>query len=93
MYKKGELFRRMLDERTAGFMDANTNSLGCDATLDLRYHDPNENENYENLFIFAATPSLSARGVVATPPPPPNIFHCKNFGRMTILPKKQKRHE
>ena len=45
MYKKGELFRKMLDKRTAelpsiGFLDADTDSLGCDATLDERYHDP-----------------------------------------------------
>ena len=33
-----------------------------------------KNENYENLFIFAATPSLSERGVVATPPPHPPTF-------------------
>ena len=45
MYKKGELFRKILDKRTAGlssigFLDADTDSLGCDATLDERYHDP-----------------------------------------------------
>ena len=47
MYKKGELSRRMLDERTAGlpsigFLDADTDSLGSDVTLDERYHDPND---------------------------------------------------
>ena len=47
MYKKGELFRKMLDKRTAGlpsigFLDADTDSLGCDATLDERYHDPKQ---------------------------------------------------
>ena len=31
-----------------------------------------ENENYANLFIFAATPSLLGRA-------PPNFFHGKNF--------------
>ena len=46
MYKKGELFRRMLDERTVGlpsighgFLDADTDSLGSDMTLDERHHD------------------------------------------------------
>ena len=38
-----------------------------------------ENENYENLFIFAATPSLSGRGGLLLPPPPPNFLHGKNF--------------
>ena len=41
-----------------------------------------ENQNYENSFIFAATPTLSGwggGGVVATPPPLPNFFHGKNF--------------
>ena len=41
MYKKGELFRRMLDERTdglpsIGFLDADTDSPGSDVTLDER---------------------------------------------------------
>ena len=47
MYMKGELFRRMRDERTAGlasigFLDADTDSLGSDVTLDERYHDQND---------------------------------------------------
>ena len=47
MYKKGELFRRMLDERTAGlpsigFLDADTDSLESDVTLDERCRDPND---------------------------------------------------
>ena len=47
MNKKGELFRKMLDNRTAGlssigFLDADTDSLGCDATLGERYHDPKQ---------------------------------------------------
>ena len=35
-----------------------------------------ENENYENLFIFVLTPSLSGRGLLQHPPPP-NFFHVK----------------
>ena len=31
-----------------------------------------ENENYENLFIFAATPSLSGQGGCCNPPPHPH---------------------
>ena len=47
MYKKGELFPKMLNKRTAGlssigFLDVDTDSLGCDATLDERYHDPKQ---------------------------------------------------
>ena len=49
MYEKRELFRRMLDERTVGlssighgFLDADTDSLGSDVTLDERYHDQND---------------------------------------------------
>ena len=47
MYIKGELFRRMLDERMAGltsigFLDEDTDSLGSDVTLDERYHDQND---------------------------------------------------
>ena len=38
-----------------------------------------ENENYENLLFFAATPSLSGRGGVVAIPPPPNFLHGKNF--------------
>ena len=47
MYKKGELFRRLLDKRTTGlpsigFLDADTDSLGSDLSLDERYHDPKQ---------------------------------------------------
>ena len=40
-----------------------------------------ENENYENLLIFAATPSLSGQdgGVVATTPNPPTFSTAKIF--------------
>ena len=39
-----------------------------------------ENENYENLLIFAATPSLSGGGGgLLQSPHPPNFFHGKNF--------------
>ena len=40
-----------------------------------------ENESYDNLFIFAATPSLSGRGDGCNHPlpPPPNFFHGKSF--------------
>ena len=43
--QEGRAFRQMLDKRTAGLpsiglLDADTDSLGCDATLDERYHDP-----------------------------------------------------
>ena len=37
-----------------------------------------ENENYKNLYIFAATPSLSGRGV-QPPPHPPTFFMAKMF--------------
>ena len=42
MYKNGKLFRRMLDERKAGsvlsggFLDGDTESLGCGVTLWMR---------------------------------------------------------
>ena len=36
------------------------------------------NENYENLFIFAAIPSLSRQGVCCNPPPP-TFFTAKIF--------------
>ena len=39
----------------------------------------NQNENYENLFIFATTPSLSGRGGGLLQPPTPNFFHGKNI--------------
>ena len=41
-----------------------------------------ENENYDNLFIYAATPFLSGQGEgLLQPPPPPlsNFLHGKNF--------------
>ena len=38
-----------------------------------------ENENYENLFIFATTPSLSGRGGVVATPHPPTFFTAKIF--------------
>ena len=39
-----------------------------------------ENENYENLFIFAPTPSLSGRGGgLLQPPPPPTFSTAKIF--------------
>ena len=39
-----------------------------------------ENQNYENSFIFAATPSLLGwGGGLLQPPPLPNFFHGKNF--------------
>ena len=42
-----ELFRRMLDERTAGllsvgFLDTDSDSLGSNVTLDERYRHPND---------------------------------------------------
>ena len=40
-----------------------------------------KNENYKNLFIFAATPSLSGRGggLLQLLPPPPTFFMAKIF--------------
>ena len=43
MYKNRKLFRRLLDERTAGLLlDAYTESLGSDMTLGERDGDPND---------------------------------------------------
>ena len=38
-----------------------------------------ENENYENLFIFAATPSLSGRGGGGCNNPTPQLFPWQKF--------------
>ena len=38
-----------------------------------------ENENYENLLLFAATPSLSGRGGVVAIPHPLTFFTAKIF--------------
>ena len=53
MYKNGELFRRMLDERTAGlhsvgFEDVDTENLGSDVTLDERDRDPKDEISVPN---------------------------------------------
>ena len=40
-----------------------------------------ENENQKQLFIFAATPSLSEQGGCCNPPPP-NFFRGKNFWKL-----------
>ena len=50
----------MLDERTAGlpsvgFLNADTESLGSDITLDVKYRDPND-----EIFVPTATRGLSA---------------------------------
>ena len=60
MYQTGELFRRMLDERTAGLpsvglLNVDTESLGSDITLDERYRDPND-----EILVRTATRELSA---------------------------------
>ena len=60
-----------------------------------------ENENYENLFIFAVTPSLSGRGSLLQPPHSPTFSTVKIFehffhryiDRMAILAKTQKWYE
>ena len=51
--KNGELFRRMLDEKTTGlpslgFLDADTGSLGSDVTLDERDRDPNVINDFQS---------------------------------------------
>ena len=38
-----------------------------------------QNQNYKNVFIFAATPSRALRKGVLLQPPPPNFFHGKIF--------------
>ena len=51
-----------------------------------------KNENYENLFVFAATPSLSGREGRLLHPPPPNLFHgfLKNFFFIDTLVSRQR---
>ena len=57
LYKNGKLFRRMLDERTAGLLlDADTESLGSDMTLGEKDRDSNDEKP-----VPSPTPTTATR--------------------------------